>query len=598
MLHRGSRAVPGSVERVRGPRPAPPDTLDLQRRLLRLRASSDLATLRCLSQIRVQPYEYQKDAAVQVMSALRKGALIADDVGLGKTIEAGMIIAEQRLRGFARRVLIVSPPGVLLEQLRSEMRDKFGLDFRQFTSQGDREGDQVGPLTVGNHDLVIVSQSLISRGCDDLLQFRADLVVVDECHHFTNHQAARWKNLRRLTASAKSVVLMSATPFRGDPEQLWALFTLLDPGLLGAHLASFREAFVVRDRGRSFPTPAFKEIVAKHTVRRRRTDIGGGIPFPGRDARRCPVGLSPAQKAFHQRVAAAIRQQGGNAFVQSGAHRQLASSYESLREGKLRERLDPDTRAELDALDDTAHPKVRALLDDLLPRLPADEKVLLFSHFRASQRALVRQIAERGIPVVALSEANASRRVEVVRRFRDDPDVRVLVCGEGAGEGLNLQFCSLLVNFDLPWNPMKLEQRIGRIQRLGQRRKRVSVVNLVLEGTIEDRVLQILTHRLEMFRLFMGETEQVLGKLLDRPKDGIDGLEAWIASLVLENGALDDRRFEDLGERIASAREQVREEARDSTRHVDTWIGNPGSTSVGGVAPPSEDALDLAFLGD
>jgi superfamily II DNA or RNA helicase len=557
------------------------------------RAASDITTLRCLPHIQVQPFEYQKDAAVQVMSSLGGRALIADDVGLGKTIEAGLVIKEQLLRGFARRILIVSPPGVLLAQIQDEMSEKFGLAFRRFERSADRSDRVVGPRELKDQDLVILSRGLLARGVPELAAVPWDTVVVDECHHFTNSKTRQHQHLRTVSARARSVVLLSATPFRGDPEQLWSLFSILDPGGFGNTVAEFRSRYV--DQGSRGPTPEFRARVSRHTIRRRRSDIGGGVPFPGRDAVRVAVPLDPGRAALHEQVSASIRTGSDRAFLQAQAHRQLASSYESLVSGAMLGHVSGPVRDQLRALRDDDHPKVRALVDRVVPRLPEGEKVLLFTHFRASQASLVRILMGRGIATLGLHDASPMQRIELVRRFRDDPGLRVLVCGEGAGEGLNLQFCSILVNFDLPWNPMRLEQRIGRVQRLGQRRERVSVVNLVLEGTVEDRVLDVLTRRLEMFRLFMGETEQILGRLL-ADQEGADAFEAWVARLVLENGRVDEAGFSDLGAQMGEASRKVKEEYAEGRRDADRWIGTHHAQATGPVPAPTAPPLDLAAL--
>ena len=561
--------------------------LDAYRALLEARAASDLTHLRCLAQIRVQPYEYQREAAVAVVAKLGGKALIADDVGLGKTIEAGLVIREQMVRGFVRRVLVVCPPGVLLEQFREEMREKFDLYFEIFSPRRARPLD----------DLVIVSRGVLSRGSERLRDVQWDLVVVDECHHFTSHTTKQWQNLRRLVAKAKGVLLLSATPFRGEPVQLWSLLSILDPGLVGNDPKEFRKRFLVQERRGDKPRPSFelKQIVERYTIRRRRTDIGGGIPFPGREAVRVAAPLSSEEAELHRQISAAIRAAGENGLVQSGAHRQLASSYESLAQGALMARLAPEIAQALAAKRDREHPKMRVLLSRVLPALPDDEKLLLFTHFQASQRAISEVLREGGIGVIDLNRLPAGERAFAVRRFRDDPKIRVMVCGEGAGEGLNLQFCSILVNFDLPWNPMRIEQRIGRIQRIGQRRKRVSVINLVLAGTIEDRVLEILTDRLALFRLFMGETEQVLGRLIEEDS-GSDAFESWVARLVLADGSLDEDAIVALGDRIQAAVREVGQQRQEAYEDANHLIGTPGPSSE--IPPPEIPPLDLSFLGE
>lgn len=594
---RASRSVALDVEPLRFGRGDPSYRhAKVYERLLQTRASSDLRTLRCLPLIHVEPYEYQRTAATAVLSEMNGRALIADDVGLGKTIEAGLILKEQLLRGFVRNCLIVAPPGVLMDQLKEELLSKFGIEFTTYASSGEGKKGHCGATNLGAFDFVIVSKSMVSRDAsiEPLVHRAWDVVVVDECHHFKNHRAKGWKNLRRLSARARSVLLLSATPFSGKPEELWALYSVIDPGVLGATVAGFRRAHLIGRGKDQKPTKQLRIQTKRMTIRRRRKDIGGGIAFPRRDAVRVSIAMDHKQRQLFSRITKELSA-GANGLVKATALQQLASSFESLREGKLCARLETGTRSRLRELADEQHPKVRALLDRVVPNLPPKEKVLVFTRFRASQRSLLRGLQSSGHIVEGLEGARPRERIARVRRFREDPSLRFLVCGEGAGEGLNLQFCSVLVNFDLPWNPMRIEQRIGRIQRLGQRRRRVSVVNLVLAGTFEARVLEVLEQKLRIFKLFMGETEQILGELLS---DEGRTFEAWIAECILADGTANESKFRQMERELTRVARVVQDREKTDSARTHDWLGISGPTSASAARRPMAAPLDLASLGE
>lgn len=304
--------------------------------------------------------------------------------------------------------------------------------------------------------------------------------------------------------------------------------------------------------------------------------------------------MTEAEADLYRAAAAAICDKSANSFQMTMHLRQLSSSFESLAASKIARDFPGELQGALSAATDEEHPKARALLKRIVPRLPDGEKVLVFSTFRDSQRALARMLNEAGFPALKLIDTASSRRPAVIRRFRDDPSIRALVCGEGAGEGLNLQFCSVLVNYDLPWNPMRIEQRIGRVQRLGQKRRKVTVVNLAMAETIEDRILLILTEKLRMFELLMGQTEQILGQLLT--EEGAS-FERWIAHALRPDGGVNERVMKAREKEMESAVRRADRESRQLGRLTDDLVGVSGPTGEeAGMTEPAIPELDLSYL--
>lgn len=554
--------------------------------LLGIRASADLTTLRCLPLVQVEPYDYQREAAIAVVSRMGGRAMIADDVGLGKTIEAGLIMKEYIVRGLARRTLVIAPPGLLLRQLCDEFAEKFDIHFREFRSNGDilDQGQFVGPSGIAEADHVAVSLNTLrmAENVKRFLQSQWDFVLVDECHHIKARRSKGYQAVRQIVA--QYTVFMSATPFSGNPEELWTVYSALRPGSLG-DLQGFPRRFA---ESRS----TVRDEVRAMTIRRRRTEVM--VRFPAREARTLSVEMSDVEARRYKAVVTAARERTDSALAWIQPLLQVSASYEAVCASSTFRAFPLELQRELSSLRDDAHPKVRAFLEKFVDHLPRGEKALVFTHFRASQQAVVRLLRERKRGASALIEArNADDRRGIVERFRNDPTSEFLVCGVGAGEGLNLQFCGLLVNLDLPWNPMQLEQRIGRVQRLGQKRRAVSIVNAVLRDTIEERVLEILETKLGIFSGLLGDTEQILGAMFEGDDDSF---ERWVALAILPDGGIDRRRLHDFEAKLARTATDVRRDNRTGAGFVDDLLRG---AQVGHGAPagaPTQAPVDLSFL--
>lgn len=556
---------------------------------LAIRAAADLGSLRCLPSIDVEPYDYQRQAVIQVIGHMGGRAMIADDVGLGKTIEAGLLMKEYLHRGLASRTLLVAPPGLLLSQLCDELRLKFKIDVREYRSNGDAldQRNFVGPDGLDDAGHVAISLRTLSREptASKFAAIAWDVVVVDECHHIKSPTSKGFRAVRRVVG--RYTIFMSATPFSGKPEELWAVYSALRPGALGEQRAFVREM----EHGRG---ETLKQAIRGMTIRRRRAEIL--VRFPGREARRLAVKMTNRERDRYLAVVEAAKETGKGSLAWIQPVLQVSASYEAVRESEAFHRFPLTLQRELSGLTDADHPKVRAFLERFVDRLPRREKALIFTHYQASQAALVRLLRARGRSAEGLLATTPHRRQEILRWFREDSAAEFLVCGKGAGEGLNLQFCGLLVNLDLPWNPMQLEQRIGRVQRLGQPRRKVAIVNAVLDGTIEDRVLEIMEQKLRMFQGTLGDTEQILGEMF---KDDGESFEGWVAASILPDGTLRPDRKSDFEKRMAESNASVAS-ATSARGFVDSLLGLGDGDSPGhaGPRPPAAPPVSLDFLDD
>ncbi|MBU9314569.1 DEAD/DEAH box helicase family protein [Burkholderia multivorans] len=538
----------------------------------------------------VVPLPHQLYALNRAMSRDRIRYLLADEVGLGKTIEAGLILRELKLRGMVRRVLVVAPKG-LVRQWQAEMRLHFGEAFR-FVEPSElaafRQWRDNGALSVSGgddnlwrmHDQVIVSLDSVKpiegrRGWsleqlatynrerfEDLISAGWDLVIIDEAHRLggSTEQVARYKLGAALAEAAPYLLLLSATPHQGKTDQFMRLMQLLD-----------REAFpdegsINRDRVRPFVI---------RTEKRAAIDAEGQPLFKPRSTRLQAVAWQDrhaAQQRLYEAVTDYVRHGYNQAMAAKQRHigflmilmqRLVTSSTAAIRatlekrqalldapqaQANLFEAVDPDEWAELDGqsqLDialqasgwEREKTEVEMLLDlareterqgtdakaeallELIYKLQQEEndpqlKVLVFTEFVPTQAMLAEFLKSRGFSVALLNGGmSLDERTRAQQAF--SRDVRILISTDAGGEGLNLQFCHVIVNFDMPWNPMRLEQRIGRVDRIGQPHV-VRAINLVLEDTVEHRVREVLEEKLAVIAQEFG---------VDKAADVMDSVE-------------------------------------------------------------------------
>jgi SNF2 family DNA or RNA helicase len=492
----------------------------------------------------VEAYEHQVRAVRATLSQHRGRVLLCDEVGLGKTIEAGLVTLELVLRGLARRVLILVPPS-LVTQWRNEMREKFQLDFATTEDESFRAA---GPAAWEAHEMVVASLATAKREphASAIQALSYDLIVIDEAHHLRNRGTQGWKFAAGLRK--KYVLLLTATPVQNGLDDLYNLITLLRPGQLHTP-KGFRKAHMTRGDGLAPRDPArLRALVAEVMVRNRRATCG--LRFTRRVARTLRVEPRPGEAALYVEVTRVVRSLYAAGEVSRMALQTLQMEIGSSSAAAARALRKIPGCADLAAR--AAAPEAGAKEDRLLDLLAEhEEKAIVFTRFRATQERLEGRLAERGIPTALLHGGlRRGEKERAVDRFRDD--ARVLLSTEVGSEGRNMQFCRTVVNFDLPWNPMTIEQRIGRVSRVGQDRE-VLVFTLAARGTIEDRILAILDARINLFELVVGEVDLILGNLDEEREFDQVAMEAW-AGAADEADA--ERRMEELGDRIVRAKEE------------------------------------------
>lgn len=531
----------------------------------------------------VVPLPHQLYALNRAMSRDRIRYLLADEVGLGKTIEAGLILRELKLRGTAKRILVVAPKG-LVRQWQAEMRLHFGEHF-QFIEPAELSAFRQWRSDEENlwrlHDQVICSLDSVKplegrRGWsleqlstynrerfEDLISASWDLVIIDEAHRMggSTDQVARYKLGAALAEAAPYLLLLSATPHQGKTDQFHRLMQLLDRD-------SFPdESSVSSERVRPFVVRTEKRVAidaeGKPLFKPRMTRLHA-VAWQDRHASQQKLYEAVTDYVRHGYNQAMVAKQRHIGFLMILMQRLVTSSTAAIR-ATLEKRqalldqpqlqpslfdtadvdewaeLDGQTqvdlaiqtkgwemeKAEVDTLLDLARAteaqgtdaKAEALLE-LIYKLQQEEndpelKVLVFTEFVPTQAMLANFLESRGFSVVTL---NGSMDLEARTRAQQSfsRDIRILISTDAGGEGLNLQFCHVIVNFDMPWNPMRVEQRIGRVDRIGQPHV-VRAINFVLEDTVEHRVREVLETKLAIIAEEFG---------VDKAADVMDSVEA------------------------------------------------------------------------
>ncbi len=605
------------------------DELNARLTALQLVAPS-LANLYSLQAGRIDFIPYQFRPVLKFIRADRPRLLVADEVGVGKTIEAGLLLRELQARRPLRSVLVVCSKALVVEEKwHREMRrfdEEFvtlsSIELRHCLDQTDLDGEwperyarSVLPFSLVNDNLLNGYPTRGGERSKGLATLdtppRFDLLIVDEAHNARNRETNLYEGLRLLADNAEAVVLITATPVQLRTNDLFSLLNLLRPDLvidkptfermaepnaaINSAVAAIRggqegwQAFALdhlaeataTDWGQAMlePAPDYRALVAAigeadddearvrlvhraeglHSFaslisRTRRRDIGA---FTTRKPQTVAVPFTPAQQEVHDALLAVQREvyqrthgSGPLGFLMTTIRRQAASSLHGLvpfLETILTRRLSEIERVEIDAAavegPDTGIEEIRADIAVVLARaraLPtedpklgrllaivaqkgamANRRLLLFSAFRHTLAYLEAALLAQGVRVglihgeVADDERRALRRAFALPP-EDPAAVDVLLSSEVGSEGLDFQFCDALVNYDIPWNPMRIEQRIGRIDRYGQASETVAIYNLVTPGTVDFEIYSRCLMRIGIFERAIGGSEAILGEIATR----------------------------------------------------------------------------------
>src|SRR2546425_779606 len=461
-------------------------------------------------------------------------AILADEVGLGKTIEASIIYRELAARGLARRALILTPAS-LVGQWQGELAEKF---FERFETPAEPDDWQRVTKAIVSHD-----RARSHRHAEEILRHRWDLVIVDEAHKVKSHKSAPSHFIEK--AGRAFTLLPTATPLQNDLRELYNLVTLLRPGQLGTWDEFKSQHLVSGDQRQPRDPDALRALTHEVMIRTRRSSVVDDLDLPPRRPRHPEVHLTPAEADLYERTTEFLRRLYREGFIATGEEEPEedgGGGSRKRRSGKgmvqlavihLRQRLCSSARAlgeslEHLALSERVSPAYRTIARQLASRArkikthaklnvltkvlkETPDRAVVFSDHRPTVELIAQRVKQLGRkPIVYWGAHSTTERDTRIRAFQQD-DQSVLIATRAGSEGRNLQFCNVLVNYDLPWNPMVVEQRIGRVHRIGQKRE-VHIVNLVAAGAIEAYILQLLDKKIKLFELVVGELDLILGE--------------------------------------------------------------------------------------
>jgi superfamily II DNA or RNA helicase len=528
----------------------------LRERLSHLGLAQGFDELLCLPHLTgFEPLWHQVETVRKVLKQFRGRVLLADEVGLGKTIEASMVLKEYALRGMSERALVLTPAS-LVGQWQEELASKFGLTFATTYEPSLREN----PDAFWSQSRIVASIATARRRehAERLIAQTFDLVIVDEAHHLRDRSSQSWKLVDAL--NKRFLLLLSATPVQNDLIELYNLLTLLKPGIFKTQ-KEFRAAYMTPGKPRQPANPERLRTLMRDAMIRN-TRAVAALKLPRRHATTIKVDPAPGEaEAYADLVAAARR-----LAAESGAGRQrltlhhlmsAAGSCPAAAAGaltRLAERTgsDPIWAALAKRWTVICEGGKEAALIELL-RSNRLEKKLVFVHARETMAHVGARLAEAGLSFARFDGSlSGPEKDAAIAEFRDHAPI--LLCTQSGGEGRNMQFCNTLINFDVPWNPMAIEQRIGRIDRIGQDRE-VFVFNLVTRGTLEEQVLALLEEKISMFELVVGEVGAILGALEEEREFPDLVLQAWLETTEAARA----KAFEALGHRLDDASRQHRD---------------------------------------
>jgi len=679
-------AAPPLVDRFAAGRFAAPDWL--RRTLARIRVTGRLSdVVYSMEATETDFYAYQFKPVLKLLNSPTDALLIADEVGLGKTIEAGLIWTELRARLEANRLLVLCPK-TLCDKWRMELDHRFGVDARivdaeelvELLSRSNGRGfaavasmQSVRPprgWDNGHDGETAGSQThrqKLARLFDEAAEGQPliDLLVIDEAHHLRNPETMLYSLGQLANAVSSYRVFLSATPIHLRNRDLHSLLRLIDPdtfefeSTLDELILTNVPIVQARDMLLKPTTPVeaildqlqdarqYGILAKSKAIELIRDELNGPLDMPKRaelaarleqanqlanfvtrtrrryveefrvkrDPKVPALCMHPDEEMFYgavtQEVTEYARTFAASAgFLLSTRQRLLTSSpaaasaywaaYADDEKGAVEETDDDLEETEIDdrplvtrlvALSrrmslstrlEEVDSKYKLLVNQLgqFWKEHPGSKVIVFSSFKPTLNYLKRRLSADGIESELLHGSVKESRTSILTRFRERPESKVLLSSEVGSEGIDLQFCWVIVNYDLPWNPMRLEQRIGRVDRLGQKSPKVVILSLIYEGTIDDLIYQRLYVRLGIGERALGELEAVLGepiremtvKLLDptltteQRKDAIDKAQQVAANLRNE----EERLEEEAGSLIRHG-DYILEKIRE-TRELNRWL--------------------------
>lgn len=548
------------------------------------------------------PYKHQVTNLITFCRRLPV-TLIADDVGLGKTISAGLIMSELLTRARIAKVLIVCPK-LLIPQWKEELETKFGIDAVAASGKALLEAEPPGGLGA-----VLTTYHSARLYLERLPQDRFQMLILDEAHKLRNlygvnpppQVAVRFRKALA-DRQFRYVLMLTATPLHN---RLWDLYSLID--LLSVARGHenpfgtegiFARRFIADERSRARMLnqrmkEEFRSIVYGYMSRIRRGDAN--LHFPDRFVQLHRVAPTPEEQQLIMMLVKPVSEL-KNRYSQIGILQSLTSSPDALRsrlKNMARNGTFPANAAGsiiqfIEKMPKSAKLRgLASLVDSLIAKRPDDWRMVIFTGSRETQTTIQDYLLQRHIPVGIINGDSGARNQETIRKFWKTPqECRVIVSTEAGSEGVNLQAANVLVNYDLPWNPMIVEQRIGRIQRLASEHANVSIFNIILEGTFEEFIVGRLMEKLQLASHAIGDVESLLeaAGLGDDDEKGAKSFEEKVLDLVV--AALAGKDVEAATRKAEQSIAEAKEVLESEERMINETLGAmDGAEYVGPRAP-------------
>lgn len=549
---------------------------------------------------RMEPYHHQVTNLITFCRRLPV-TLLADDVGLGKTISAGLIISELISRSRLSKILIVCPK-LLGPQWQEELLAKFNIPSEIAIGRDLIEAD---PEESG---AVITTYHSARLHLDSIPQDRFQMLVLDEAHKLRNlygvdkppQVATRFRKAleeRRF----RFVLMLTATPIQN---RLWDLYSLVDlltvarghENPFGSE-GMFARKFIAdnREQARQLKLEArdeFRSIVYGYMSRVRRGDAR--LYFPDRVVQMHKVDPTAAELQLLGAIAKPIQKL--NRLAQISILQALTSSPDALmaqlnnmaRNGTVPEELAAAVRAIVTGMPTSAKLQgLGGLIERLKRENPERWRLVVFTGRLETQTTIQAFLEERGLKVGVINGSSGARNQQTIARFKKSPpDCQVIVSTEAGSEGINLQIANVLVNYDLPWNPMIVEQRIGRVQRLGGEHASVSILNITLRGTFEEYIVGRLMEKLQMASHAIGDVEALLeaSGISGEDENEAASFDEKIRELVI--AALAGKDFEAATQQTEQSIDNAKAALQREEENINAMLGGmDGAEYVGPRAP-------------